>query len=83
MEQLARGGGGWGAVLDNNQPLFKWLPGKEIEDFQHDQIIQEEEEEETYENQAHENKIEQRQEREQEEANYITDLETIVEEEEK
>ena len=30
-------------VLDNNQPLFEWLPGKEIEDHQHDPIIQEEE----------------------------------------
>ena len=27
-------------VLDNNQSLFEWLPGKEIEDHQHDPIIQ-------------------------------------------
>ena len=52
-------------VLDNNQPLFEWFPGKEIEDFQHDPIIQEEEE--PHENQAHESKIEQQQERDQEE----------------
>ena len=26
--------------LDNNQPLFEWLPGQEIEDYQHDPIIQ-------------------------------------------
>ena len=38
-------------VLDNNQPLFKQLPGKYIEDFQHDPIIQEEEE--PHENQSH------------------------------
>ena len=31
-------------VLDNSQPLFEWLPGKEIEDYQHDPIIQQEEE---------------------------------------
>ena len=31
-------------VLDNNQPLFKWLPGKYIEYIQHDPIIQQEEE---------------------------------------
>ena len=40
-------------VLDKNQPLFKCLPGKKIEGFQHDSIIQEEEE--PHENQAHEN----------------------------
>ena len=28
-------------VLDNNKPLFEWLPGKEIEDYQHNPIIQE------------------------------------------
>ena len=30
-------------VLDNKQPLFEWLPGKEIEDYQQNPIIQEEE----------------------------------------
>ena len=40
-------------VMDNNQLLFEWLPRKEIEDFQHDPIIQEKEE--SHENQAHEN----------------------------
>ena len=44
-------------VLDNNQPLFEWLPGKEIEDDQHDPIIQEEEE-------PQENEIDQKLERE-------------------
>ena len=53
-------------VLDNNQPLFEWLPGKYIEDFHNDPIIPEEEE--SHENQAqeNENKNEQQQEREQE-----------------
>ena len=40
-------------VVDNNQPLFEWLPEKYIEDFQHDLIIQKEEG--PYENQAHKN----------------------------
>ena len=31
-------------LLDNSQPLFELLPGKEIEDYQNDPIIQEEEE---------------------------------------
>ena len=26
-------------VLDNTQPLFEWLSGKEIEDYQHGPII--------------------------------------------
>ena len=30
-------------VLDNNQHLFEWLTGKDIEDYQHYLIIQEEE----------------------------------------
>ena len=55
-------------VLDNNQNLFEWLPGKDIEDIQHEPIIQEEEE-------PHEN-------RDQQEENYITDLETIGDKEE-
>ena len=41
-------------VLDNNQPLFEWLPGKEVEDYQHDPIIQEKEE-------PQQNEIEQQQ----------------------
>ena len=31
-------------VQDNNQLLFEWLSGKENENYQHDPIIQEEEE---------------------------------------
>ena len=31
-------------VLDNSQPLFEWLSGKYIEDYQHNPIIQQEEE---------------------------------------
>ena len=42
------------AVLDNNQPLFEWLPGKQIEDYQNDPIIPEEEE-------PQQNEIEQQQ----------------------
>ena len=50
-------------------------PWKNIEDLQHDPIIQEEEE--PHENQANENEIEQQQEWEKEEENYITDIEII------
>ena len=32
-------------ALDNNQTRFKWIPRKEIEDFQHDPFIQQVEEE--------------------------------------
>ena len=60
-------------VLDNNQPLFEWLPGKEIEDYQHDPIIQKEEE-------PQQNEIDQQPEIETE--HYITYQETIDEEEE-
>ena len=59
-------------VLDNIQPLFEWLPGKEIEDYQQDPIIQQEEE-------PQQNEIENQIEREKE--NYITDQETIGDEE--
>ena len=51
-------------VLDNIQPLFEWISGKEIEDYQHDPIIQQEEE-------PQENEIDQQPERETE--HYITD----------
>ena len=54
-------------VLDNNQPLSKWIPGKYIDYFQHDPSIQDEEE--PHENQAHKNESEQHQERDQEEEN--------------
>ena len=64
--------------MDNNQPLFKWIPEKDIEDLHHDPIIQEEEE--PHENQANENEIEQQQYQEQEEENYINNIETIGEE---
>ena len=78
MEILAREGKQ--PVVDNNQPIFEWLPGKYIEDFQHDLIIQKEEG--PYENQVNENEIEQQQERDQEEENYITDIETMGDKEE-
>ena len=45
--------------MDNNQHIFEWLRGKEIEDFQHDPIIHEEEV--PHENQAHEIENEQQQ----------------------
>ena len=67
-------------VLDNNQPFFKWIPGKEIEDYQHDPIIQEEEEPQQNEIGQQQNEIEQQPEREAE--HYITDQETIDDEEE-
>ena len=60
-------------VLDNNQPLLEWLTVKEVGDYQHDPIIQEEEE-------PQENEIDQQLEREEEK--YITDQETIGDEEE-
>ena len=50
MEKLARDEKQ--PVLDNNSPLFEWRPVKEIEDLQHDPIIQEEEE--PHENQENE-----------------------------
>ena len=56
------------------------VPWKYIEDFQHDPIIQEEEK--PHENQAHEDQIEQKQEREIEEGNYITGIKTIGDEKE-
>ena len=65
-------------VLDNNQPLFEWLPGKETEDYQHDPIIQEEEESQQNEIEQQQNEIDQQPERETEQ--YITDQETIDEE---
>ena len=58
-------------VLDNNQPLFEWLPGKEIEYYQQDTIIQEEEEPQKNEIEQQQNEIEQQLEREAE--HYITD----------
>ena len=67
-------------VLDNIQPLFEWLPGKEIEDYQHGPIIQEEEEPQQHEIEQQQNEIEQQPERETE--HYITDQETIDEKEE-
>ena len=70
MEQLAREE--YQPVMDNNQHLFKWITGKYIEDFEHDPIIQEEEE--PHENQSHKNEIDQQQERYQEEEKYITDI---------
>ena len=78
VEQLAREGKQ--PVLDNNQPLFEWLPGKEIEDYQHDPIIQEEEEPQKNEIEQQQNEIEQQLEIEEE--NYIAYQETIGDEEE-
>ena len=72
MEQLAREEKKQ-PVLDKNQSLFEWLPGKEIEDYQRDPIIQEEEE-------PQENEIDQRPEREEEKC--ITNQETIGDKEE-
>ena len=71
MEQLSREEKQ--PFLDNNQPLFEWLPRKDIEDYQHSPIIQEEE-------QPQENEIDQQLEREEE--NYINDQETIGDKEE-
>ena len=69
VEKLARKGKQ--PVLDNNQPLFEWLTGKEIEDYQHDPIIQEEEEPQQNEIEQQQDEIEQQLERVEE--NYITD----------
>ena len=66
-------------VLDNSQPLFEWLPGKYIEDYHHDPIIQQEEEPQQNEIEQQQDEIEQQLEREE---NYITDQETIGDEEE-
>ena len=67
-------------VLDNNQPLFEWLPGKEVEDYQHDPIIQEEEE--PQQNQIEQQQIEIFQQPERETEHYIADQETIDDKEE-
>ena len=67
-------------VLDNNQPLFELLPGKDIEDSQQDTIIQEEEEPQQNEIEQQQKQIEQQPEREAE--HYITNQETIDDEEE-
>ena len=57
VEQLARGGKQ--RVLDNNQTLFEWLPGKEIDDYQHNPIIQQEEETQQNEIEQQQDEIEQ------------------------
>ena len=62
-------------VLDNNQPLFEWFPGKEIEDYQHYPNIQQEEEPQQNEIEQQQDEIEQQLEKEEEK--YISDLETI------
>ena len=63
VEQLAREGKK--PVLDNSQPLFEWLPGKEIEDYQHDPIIQQEEELQQNEIEKQQDEIEQQLERDE------------------
>ena len=63
VEQLTKEGKQ--PVLDNNQPLFECLPGKEIEEYQHYPIIQYEEEPQQNKIEQQQNEIEQQLEREE------------------